>query len=1053
MRTIGQVVSGMLIGVLVLNAAGARAQGTNTVTLDGFYYDTSPLNCVMTPTATQGVYEVLFSYTGYATGTAPGTMTVTNLQNGSISGSAWVNGYLDYITGTVSEGFWNFVAWGAVAEPPIYYACTLSLPNTLGAITYGSETVVFNPQGAGGVYQSNTMGTMTISLSNGAVTNNVNILKLVQIPAGEFDMGQVGVYNAEPVHHVTISKSFYMAKYEITQGQYKQMMGYVPFITTTPTNPVTDDAFENYLTFCSNVTALTDGKLRVRIATEAEWEYACRAGTTSVYFWGSDAADAWHYANFSSSAGCPVGSFLPNAWGLYDLLGNAQDFVNDYYEPYTSSAPVIDPQGPTNTGYRITRGGSAKGQASIGGPSAYRDGSPSTYDHGVTFRVVVDVLKIPPTVSNAGGASNVANVSATLKGSLVSTGSAATVVSVYWGTTDQGTSTVGWDHVVNLGQCPAGAVSTDITGLTQGTTYYYRFYASNVEGVSWADPAAQFRTVSAPTIDNGTGATGLTPRSERLTGNLTAGSSANITIYWGTTDGGTTPSSWQHSSSVGTLNDGAFLFDITGLDPSTAYSYRCYASNVVGTDWADSTATFLTTAPKMKITFSGYNKSETLTNFPVLVVLGTNIANFTYSQLGSTNGYDLGFIDAAMTTTLNYEIERWNTNGNSYVWVQVPAISSSNDYIWAYWGNSAAAGQPPAYTTNGATWDSKFQTVWHFNNNNGNASDSTANKNNGANTYAAYTNGGRVDGAAVITNTAAHYSMTAVTNSVLSGSIWYYFNGTSLDSYNTIFACNNSGRFPLLMLYGSGQIGFYNVGFYSSPSATLSMGNWYHLYFTASANNYTLYINGVSNWSSSSFYNNNSFPLNLVSTYNSGGQAAMGLLDEMRVETVVRSPSWIWACYMNQASNAQFNSYQVQSGSTSTATTVHGIPYTWLQSYGMTNTSDSVENQHLNGSALSVLQNYIAGLNPTNPNSCFLVSITNSAGQIVVRLPSVQANGSDYAGKTRCYDIEQRTNLLIGSWQPVSNYTNIPGDGTMIACTNLIQDPAKFYRVKVRLQP
>jgi predicted esterase len=134
------------------------------------------------------------------------------------------------------------------------------------------------------------------------------------------------------------------------------------------------------------------------------------------------------------------------------------------------------------------------------------------------------------------------------------------------------------------------------------------------------------------------------------------------------------------------------------------------------------------------------------------------------------------------------------------------------------------------------------------------------------------------------------------------------------------------------------------------------------------------------------------------------------------------------------------------------AATSHGIPYPWLQSYGITNTNDSVETQRLAGSSLNVLQDYIAGLDPTNPNSCFLVGITNSAGQIIVRVPSVLATGPSYAGKARYYDVELRTNLLTGSWQPVPNHTNIPGNGSFIICTNASQDQAKFYRVKAWLQ-
>ena len=106
----------------------------------------------------------------------------------------------------------------------------------------------------------------------------------------------------------------------------------------------------------------------------------------------------------------------------------------------------------------------------------------------------------------------------------------------------------------------------------------------------------------------------------------------------------------------------------------------------------------------MQITFAGYTANETLTNFPALLVLANNMndSSFAYNQLVSTNGYDLRFSpNSNETSYLNYEIEKWNSAGNSYVWVQVPALSS-NSSIWAFWGNSTNTFLP-AYTTNGST--------------------------------------------------------------------------------------------------------------------------------------------------------------------------------------------------------------------------------------------------------------------------------------------------------------------------------------------------------------
>jgi hypothetical protein len=237
---------------------------------------------------------------------------------------------------------------------------------------------------------------------------------------------------------------------------------------------------------------------------------------------------------------------------------------------------------------------------------------------------------------------------------------------------------------------------------------------------------------------------------------------------------------------------------------------------------------------------------------------------------------------------------------------------------------------------------------------------------------------------------------------------------------------------------------------FPDSSQPFTAGRWYHATITLGpgGKNVHIYMNGQQGLSDTSQWATlpTSGDLSLGSL--GSGSYWNGALDEARLSSVVRSPNWIWACYMNQASNSVFSGYQIQASSTPpTGTTVHGIPYSWLANYGIA-TNDSVETQHMNGHSLNVLQDYIAGMNPTNPNSCFMVSVTNSAGQVIIQMPSVQ--GTD--GKTRYYDIELRTNLMFGSWQPVPGYTNVLGNGSIILYTNGIQDPAKFYRVKARLQ-
>jgi hypothetical protein len=694
--------------------------------------------------------------------------------------------------------------------------------------------------------------------------------------------------------------------------------------------------------------------------------------------------------------------------------------------------------------------------------------SPSTgtykTDSQNQFQFILDPpLSSLPTVSNDGGASNVAQVSATLNGNLVSTGNLATAVSVYWGTADIGTNTVGWDHVDNFGQRAAGILSTNLTSLMQGATYYYRFYASNSLGVAWADPAAQFTTVSAPAIDNGSGAMSITPLSARLTGNLTAGGKANVIVYWGTTDGGTTPPNWQHTNNAGAVSEGTILSDINGLTPGTTYSYRCYATNIAGSAWAGSTASFQTTptlangsAYGMKIRFAGYNKAETLTNFPALVVLGTNISGFDYSQCQSPNGWDLRFTASNEVTELNYEIDQWMTNGSSYVWVQVPTISSSNDYIWAYWGNPGGTSAPAVYTTNGATWSESYMAVWHLNNTNalGNFGDSTAGQCEGTNITTTSVagkigNARNFDGTNAYINCGNRTNYNAITNRV-TAEMW--FKASNAGSSPEMCSRNPSayGYFDIRLISASPQFTMAGGDVFTSGQTT-TLGQWYYLTLTFddNANAPRIYINGTGKYYDGAEAGHLPASGTLYLGKGYSGAYFPGALDEVRFSSVVRSSNWIWACYMNQASNSLFTNYQIQSGNTPPAgTTAHGIPYSWLQSHGIANTNNSVETENPDGDTLNNLQEYIVGTDPTNRNSCFSLGITNAAGQIIVHVPSVQATG----GETRYYDVEYRTNLLTGSWQPAPNYTNIPGNGSVIVCTNTVQDQAKFYRAKVWLQ-
>ena len=185
-------------------------------------------------------------------------------------------------------------------------------------------------------------------------------LVMVFVPAGKFMMGspkkEVGRYDDETQHEVTLTKSYYMGKYEVTQEQWESVMGNNPSDTKGTNLPVTDVSWNDCQEFIKKLNGITKGTYR--LPTEAEWEYACRAGTTTAYSFGSKITPK--DANYDySGIGKPieVGSYKPNTFGLYDMHGNVWEWCEDWKADYPKGA-VIDPKGPAKGSGRVLRGGS-----------------------------------------------------------------------------------------------------------------------------------------------------------------------------------------------------------------------------------------------------------------------------------------------------------------------------------------------------------------------------------------------------------------------------------------------------------------------------------------------------------------------------------------------------------------------------------------------------------------------------------------------------------------------------------------------------------------------
>ena len=190
-------------------------------------------------------------------------------------------------------------------------------------------------------------------------------MKLVLIPAGEFQMGKPES-DSDVRHLVKIMQPFYLGVYEVTRQQYEQVMGTHPwqgrpFVKEGGDYPAVYVTNGDAAELCRKLSEQKD--VEYRLPTEAQWEYACRAGTTTVYSFRNDQSKlgqhAW-YAKNTFDAGEKyahrVGEKLPNPWGLYDMHGNVSEWCQDWYAPYGSEKVVSDPMGPGQGDFRVLRG-------------------------------------------------------------------------------------------------------------------------------------------------------------------------------------------------------------------------------------------------------------------------------------------------------------------------------------------------------------------------------------------------------------------------------------------------------------------------------------------------------------------------------------------------------------------------------------------------------------------------------------------------------------------------------------------------------------------------
>jgi len=437
----------------------------------------------------------------------------------------------------------------------------------------------------------------------------------------------------------------------------------------------------------------------------------------------------------------------------------------------------------------------------------------------------------------------------------------------------------------------------------------------NWEVIEWAE----FHP-DAPAIENA-GAIDVTPVTATLTGALTAtgGAPTDVWVYWGTNDAEDVKSSWEHSRYLGVIGGPVprdLSATVAGLAAGADYYYRFYACSGDFDAWAFPSAGFRTSLDRFaygtstKITFTGYTKTEALTDFPLLVVLSESLPGFRYSQFVSANGYDLRFTDTTRKNVLNHEVEKWDTNGVSFVWVRVPELTKDGT-IWAFWGNAAVADGPAPHTADGSTWRSDYSAVWHLSETSGTHNDSTVNG------IGASTNGGVVQGTAGYI--AGYDGFDGVDDSLHTDtmalgdratiSFWANPDVGSGELFGRTFSSKAYIKVMLSVNQWTGEIRRKDVSRNVTVTGSIGpvTGKWTHVaYVYNTGNRAELFLDGAIVDTALSA----ALPFAKLRSF-FVGNGFEGRMDEVRVSDTTRSADWIWACWTNQVSGSAFCDYQV----------------------------------------------------------------------------------------------------------------------------------------------
>ncbi|MCE9616069.1 MAG: lamin tail domain-containing protein [Lentisphaerae bacterium] len=539
-------------------------------------------------------------------------------------------------------------------------------------------------------------------------------------------------------------------------------------------------------------------------------------------------------------------------------------------------------------------------------------------------------------------------------------------------------------------------------------------------------------------------------------GQLSGDAAAEVRVYWGRVDGGTQPTAWESSALVGSVSNAGFSLRAGNLQQDLEYHVRASARVGASLGWAPQSVAFTTPgygswSNTARIRFDGYVEAETLRDFPALVCLGPHLAGFRYASFGG-DWASLRFTDDAGGQQLPYDVDTWDTNGLSAVWVRVPALTNGAA-IRAYWGRDGMTNPPPE-SQDGSVWRETFDGVWHGDEALDNAAaPGSPGRNSGSTATTGPVGAARAfdgvdDAVEPALDTAWYHRHLAAQ----SWSLWVR-PAASPSSGSTVFgAGGNTNRLYIMMnTVPLVRKWSYGVGMTDRLGPAYATGVWQMVSLVLSNGTAYAQVNEGARVSLGTYGDVALTNQPVLGMRGGAGFPFAGAIDELRLAPLARSAAWLRAEYRTMGTPFAFATYEpVQSADHNPDQDADGLPDAWERlRLGDTTQDGGGDGDH---DGMTDAAEYVAGTDPTNTESVLRLAIAPGPGVAGVMLPTVTAQGPGYEGLVRQYDLLATPGLAATPWEPIPDFTNIPGTDVLLIYTNPgpVAGP-RFYRTRVRL--